>query len=509
MSSAATTGEAAAGPQTGLTRSVVRGSAWLMVNTAVMRLVALGTQVALGHLLTDADYGLYGMAMAVAAIVGVFRDGGVRQVLIQRHGEYERLAGPVFWMGAVFAVASGAALAALGPVVAKATGEPRMTELLLIVAAAQTVGALGAPLSAKLQIDMRFAAYSLLATVTGAVRYAGQVVLAVMGLGASAFVWPMVPAGILDLLVPLFLLREKPWKRRADVASWPGLFRSTGWVLAGAAGLAALNIGSSLVIGLFVAKEVVGVYYFAFQLVAQVGMLLGNNLNQVLFPAFSRIAGEAERKREAVVKVLRQVTLLASPACLGLAAVAGPLVRLIWQNKWDGAVTPIMIIGFVFPMNIILSVPLSVQQARGDFRGWALSLVGLSGVALGSAAWAAWATGTAEGITFWSGVATAGASLAYTAWCLRGSGVAVRRTLGAIAPGWGLSCAAAAGAVALDRALLSGAPALVRCIAAGCVFSGAFGLLVRGVVPSHLAEALSLLPRSVREPARAMLRLRG
>lgn len=495
------------GTPASLTKSVVGGSVWMIANSIVMRVVSLFAQIALGHLLTKADFGLYGMAMSIAAVLTVLRDGGVRQLLIQRQKEYETLAGPVFWMGATFSVITGLLLLAAGPIAAARSGEPEVAILLYLLAISQPIGALGSTLTAKLQIDMRFAAYSVSGAAGGFVRSVGSILLAWFGFGARSFVIPMIPAAVLEFLIPCLLTREQPWRRRPNIKLWPSMLARTSWVMLGAGSLAAFNIGTSIVIGVFVSKEIVGVYFFAFQIVAQVGVVLGNNINYVLFPAFSKIADDPARKQLAVRKALRQTMLLAAPFSLGLAAVAPALLVFIWHDKWLEAIWPTIISSAAFPIYIILAVPQASQQSRGLFRQWALSLTALCILTLTAAGIGAYVTGTVVGITLISGVVTAIAGLIYTLAVLRSIGVGFGATLAAIMPGWIIAMMAAGAAIWADDAYFASLPAWVRVGISGSLFSVLFGLTARVVVPSHLGEAVDVLPARVRPWARRLLLL--
>lgn len=496
-------------PSPSLTRSVVGGSAWMIANSVVMRVVSLLAQIALGHLLTKADFGLYGMAISVAAVLAVLRDGGVRQLLVQRQKEYETLAGPVFWMGAAFAIVTGLLLLVSGPIAAARSGEPEVAILLYLLAIAQPIGALGSTLTAKLQIDMRFAAFGMAGAAGGFVRYAGSILLAWLGFGARSFVLPMIPGAMLEFLIPCLLTREQPWRRKPNFRLWPSMLASTSWVLLGAGSLAAFNIGTSIVIGVFVAKEIVGVYFFAFQIVAQVGVVLGNNINYVLFPAFSKIVDDPARKQQAARKALRQTMLLAAPFSLGLAAVASPLLVLIWHDKWIEAIWPTIIASAAFPIYIVLAVPQASQQSRGLFRQWALSLVALAVLTLTSAGIGAYVTGTVVGITAISGTTTAIAGLVYTLAVLRSIGVGFGAILASIIPGWTIAIGAAGLAVWADDAYFSALAPMLRVPIAGLIFSVLFGLITRVVVPSHLSEAVDVIPARIRPWARTLLLLPG
>ena len=118
------------------------------------------------------------------SLTTILKDGGVRQLLIQRgQSEFESLVGPVFWMAMAFNVGTGALLAAAAPLAAGLYGHAVIAPMLLVVAASISLSTPSAILQAKMTIDLRFGALARIAVGSAIVRYAGSVVLAWAGLG--------------------------------------------------------------------------------------------------------------------------------------------------------------------------------------------------------------------------------------------------------------------------------------------------------------------------------------
>lgn len=493
---------------TGLTTRVVRGSSWVMLSTAVSRVLSFGSQVVLGYLLSKHDFGVYGFAVAITAVITVLRDGGVRQVLIARPDEYPRLAGPAFWLSVL--LGSGLALALLViAVVLRVTSHPEVFWLLIVIASVQPIVAAAGVVSAKLQMDLRFGEFTTISTVSAGVRYVGTPFLAWAGLGPLSFVLPLIPASFVDLFAPWSLTRTSVRTDRNMVRVWRSLMGVSWWVVAGSAGIAAVNNGVPAVIAAIVPASVVGVYFFAQQIVVQLGILMGATLGQVLFPAFSRIKDETDRKRQASLRALRQIMMIAAPACTGLSAVIAPLELFIWHGKWADAIQPIIIMGFTYPMVIVVAVPMAVQQARSAFRAWCIGTVSTSLLSFIASGIGAKLWGTPSAIALCGGVATSVSYALYTVFALRPLGAKPARVLWALVPGWSLASIAAVVVLFGDRTFQAFWPPLLRVAACGCEFVLCYALLIRLTAPAAAGEAVNLLPGVLREPARGLLRFRA
>lgn len=496
--------------------TVVRGSFWLMGNSLITRGASFLTQIALGALLGKEDFGVYALAISVSALSAVLKDAGARQILIQRQREYSSLVGPVFWMAAAFNAATGAGLIALSPFVAQLYSRPELIALLAIIGISQPLSTPGAILATRLQIDLRFRALAAVSTVSAGIRYGGTVVLALLDFGPLSFVLPLPAVAVAEWALGAAFVRERPWQGRPTVSVWPKLLQTSYWLLLGSLGIAAYNTGASLVIGLFLPTAVVGVYFFAVQIVLQIGALVSANVFQVLVAAFAKISDDHRRAREGALRSLRQVALLSSVLCLAIVAGFPALEQLIWRGKWADATVIVQILGVLYPGTIVSSVGLAVAQANGCFRAYGLSLAWVASLSLSGAAAAGAISGSAWVIALSSGLCGCTGSLVVTIVCLGKKGIAPLFVLRAVAPSWLSGIAAAGMALALDAALCrlqvplpGNVRSLARLCGAGVVFGLAFVVPMRALCPGHLIEMVLAMPSRGRRLLQGMLLLTG
>lgn len=539
--------EAPAGPApaAAMGRAAFRGSFWMMFNALATRFASLGAQVLLGKWLAQADFGVYGVAMSMSALAGVLRDGGVRPYLVKEHARHEELVGPVFYIAMTFNTLTALVLAGLAQVSSFWTDDPQkahdVRNVLYVIAACQILNTPGAMLQAKLMGRMQFGIVSMLTGISAMIRFGGAVLLAGLfgeKLGALSFVLPLPVCALFEWAGFWWYNREKLWTRSPRLEMWAGMLTKTSWILLGSFAIAMINWGNNPALsGASKDLDLVAIYFFAYNIVAQVGILLSANVGQVLVPAFTRLVHEPERLRAGVLRAVRQIMLLAGPLSLGLAVTFPPLEKLLWHGRWERSADAVRVMGMLYPLTVSLAVPLSLQQAMGRFRAWALGmiLVGVLtvGAALGVGLWyhaqvgtlpaeatfgddpaglaaaqAALATRTvwATRVALAAGVLGSLAALGYAAVILRDAGAKRRQTIGSALPAWLLSLIAAAPVMWLDSHTFLPWPALPRFLVTGTIFVALFALLARVVIPSHLRELMATMPARVRPfLARALL----
>ena len=157
------------------------------------------------------------------------------------------------------------------------------------------------------------------------------------GLGAYSFVLPLpVAAGIKAIIfwwkAPLPI---RPGHRRLQYRHLVG---SGLMVLSTRVMIAAVNQGDYIVLGLLASQSVVGVYFFAFRLAAQPLQMLAGSFGGVLFPAFRQLENDPARQMDAALRASRILAYSITPVCFLQAAEAGPLLHLMFGNRWNGAV---------------------------------------------------------------------------------------------------------------------------------------------------------------------------
>lgn len=355
-------------PPESLGARTARGFVWLLAQTVGGKLINIGGQVVLAWLLRPADFGRVGLAYTVSAFGGLLMYAGVREILVQRQEHFGRWVNAAFWLSLVLGIASAVVMAVTAPVVARIYGAPEVTGLVMVLAANSAVSALATVPEALMRIRLLFrmqAVSGFLATVatTGLSiliawrwnwgAYAFVVPLLVVSIARTAALWAMLPA---------------PVRARPQVRRWKYLIGDSGLLLGFALCSTITLQGDYVLLGLLHTKEAVGYYFFAFNLSTQTVQLLGMNLAGVLFPALSRMKEEPKRQAEAFLSALRVLTYVGVPACFIQAALAEPVMRLMFHPKWEPAIAVVQVHSVGMAWLLYGWQAGALMQAQGRFR---------------------------------------------------------------------------------------------------------------------------------------------
>jgi O-antigen/teichoic acid export membrane protein len=342
----------------------------MLCASGVSRFLGFVCQLALAWFLTKRDFGVYAIAISLSVILTVLRDGGLPMVLEQKGRGFAEFAGPALWLMFLINGATGLAVFLIAAPAARYYAIPELEDVIRLFGASVPLCVLPSILVLRLSVDQRFRELSLILMVSAVARYGLLFAFAAGGYGARSFVLPQLIGSLLDTALLWHATRHTHWDWRPKIRYWRELFASGRWVTLGTFAIAISNSGAYFILGKYLPSETLGVYFFAFQLIVQLGMLLGDNAYQVLFATFVRMDWNLERIRQAVRKALQVVVVGGAAVSLGIAAVYDPLESLLWHGKWSAAGPLVDVLALVWPAVAMISVLRAVQMAVGHFRQW-------------------------------------------------------------------------------------------------------------------------------------------
>ena len=111
-----------------------------------------------------------------------------------------------------------------------------------------------------------------------------------------------------------------------------------------------------------------GVYMLAFTIASSPGLLLGNVINSIAMPAFSRVKHDPDLLKNAMTRALRVVSLILMPMCGLMIALARPLVLTVYGAKWEASAKVLSILALYGAVSIICILFANVLTSLGKAK---------------------------------------------------------------------------------------------------------------------------------------------
>ena len=349
-----------------LRRSTASGFLWLMVQSLSGRVATFFSQIILAKFLLPQAFGQIGLAYTVTALVSVFISFGVDDILLQRLRALDLWVTPAFWSSLGLALIGMTLMLLAAPAAASIYGSPGLVGLIAVLAVSVPLSALSTIPVVKLRVAMDFrfvATYTAVETV--AVQLA-SIILAFGGFGAYSFVIPLPVAAAVKAAV---FWRKAPTRIRSRYRRWQFTYiiRNGFILLATRIVIETVNQGDYVVLGLMTTSASVGIYFFAFRLAAQPLRMLAGNFGTVLFPALTQLRADPTRQVRAALQASRILAYTVTPVCFLQAALAGPVLHLMFGARWNGAIPLVQVLSLGLPGDAIAWIAGALLVARREF----------------------------------------------------------------------------------------------------------------------------------------------
>lgn len=351
-----------------LRSSVMRGVTWLFLASLIAKIMGIATLYVTGLLLSKQDFALYAIAIAWGEILGFLRNGGMHKILIQRGRSFKWLFPDVLTLSWGINVFWLLVLVAAAPFIAESYGAPEVLALLLVIALSIPAWTIGTLLQSKLAIDRRFGVLSTMSVYSALVRNGGIIALAFLGFGPMSFAIPLVAAALFETLYLYFKTGVSCRPKMPRLRMVRPLVRDSAWIMFGMLAMALAVNGDYMVIGILEEKEILGVYFFGFQLTVAIFTMITRSLWAVLTPSFASMNTDRSRQEYAFLRALEMSALMIFFISLAMTAVAEPLVHWVWSGKWDEAAPVIQIIAATAIPRVVSPLCRSLLEARGLWR---------------------------------------------------------------------------------------------------------------------------------------------
>ncbi|HWB42334.1 MAG TPA: lipopolysaccharide biosynthesis protein [Gemmatimonadales bacterium] len=353
------------GAPPGLTQRAIGGMFWTFSGTGVQVVVQLVAIMALGRLITPAEFGLMGAATVVVACSQIVSQIGVGPAIIQRRDLETAHLRVAVTLSATLGLLLGAIVWFGAPAIAAFYRMPELVPVLRAVAFLFPLDGLNTVARSLLTRQLRFRLYVALDAGSFIVGYAVTgVLLAWLGFGVWALVGAQVAQVTLRTVV-MYIATRHPLRPSLD---WPAgrdlLSFGFGHSMAQIGTLIAQQ-GDNLVAGRWLGAEALGVYGRAYNLMVMPATAFGRIVNRVLFPVMSQVQDERDRLANAYERTLAIVALASLPLSAFLWVVAPELIPVVLGPAWGAVVLPFR----MFTISLLFRMSSKVSDATTKAAG--------------------------------------------------------------------------------------------------------------------------------------------
>lgn len=347
-----------------LRNKVFSGLIWKFAERMLAQGVSFAVSVVLARILTPNDYGLIAMVLVFISLADVFVNSGFSTSLIQKQDATEEDFSTIFWSSLFCSCIIYAILFFTAPLIANFYNEKSLILLIRIFS-------IRIPLSVYNSIQHAYVSNNMLFKKFFYSTFFGTVISGIVGIAMAYMgvgVWALVAQYFVNTIMDTIILAiTVPWhptlsfskKSAKELMSY-----GTKILLADFSGNFFGQL-RSLIIGKFYTSADLAFYNKGQQLPSLITTNISSTVMTVLFPALATEGENIVKIKEMTRKSTKVLTYLIFPLLIGLAAVAEPLVILLFTEKWIDCIVYVQLLCLSSAIGLLGTISLQTIKAIG------------------------------------------------------------------------------------------------------------------------------------------------
>lgn len=349
-----------------LDKKVRRGTLWSALNTLILRIANFSSTVVLARTVFGPHaFGLYAASMVILNLLLSANEMGVSLAIVRWEGNVRKFAGTVFTLSVASSTLLYGALYGAAPVLARMLGSPDATGMVRIICLCVIIDGLTCVQLAVLTREFAQRRIFVVQTLNFVVSTGVTFWLAFSGVGPDSFAWGSV-AGCSAALVAATIASPFLVLPGWNIRQARRLLRF-GLPLAGAS-LLLLGVYNvdSVVVGSTLGPVALGLYALAFNISSWPVRATSEAARRISFAGFSRLAGSSQALADGFTRVIGLAAAVAVPPCVILSTLAGPLIRLLYGERWVSAAPVLVLLCALGLMRVIYELSYDCLAAVGQ-----------------------------------------------------------------------------------------------------------------------------------------------
>lgn len=340
------------------------GAKWQMLQKATLQPLQLLFSMVLARLITPAEMGILGLTTIFFAVAAQLASAGFGAALVRKIDRTEEDINTMFWFNTGMSFLMALCLFLAAPWFAEFYNQPDLKLLTRISAGMMFLNSFAGVHWTLYTCRRDFKTPALIHGGVAILSMPVCLTLAYMGWSYWALLAQGVFSGVVQLIIVWCV---SPWKPRL-VFSWRSFRELFGFgsklAVSGLLFVLYTNI-RTFIIGKFYSPADLGLYNRGEHVGAMVPNTVGGMLDSISYPILSTVQNDDERLLSAYRKYICVSTLVLTWGSLLLCALAEPLVRVMYGEKWLLCIPFLQVVSLNYALNHIGIINLNLLKVKG------------------------------------------------------------------------------------------------------------------------------------------------
>lgn len=347
-----------------LKHKAVNAVLWRIAEQGGKQAIYFVVSVVLARLIMPDQFGMVAMLTVFTQVANVFIDAGFSDALIRKNNRTDEDCCTVYWFNIVVSIICYLVLFIGAPLVSDFYAMPQLTAILRVSSLSLIIGSVAGVQRTLLQAEMDFKTltkFNLLGVLLSGIV---GIILAYLDFK----VWALVFQGLtMTAVTTICVFTRTEWhpKLQFSKQSFKEFFGFGSKLFASGLLDAIYSNIYSIVIGKVYRASDLAFYNRAHTLGHFTSSLPTNVLHSVTYPALCKLQEDDSALKNGYRRMLKITAFIIFPLCLGMGAVAYPLINVLLTKTWIYTATLLSIMVFSLMWYPIHSINLNYLVVKG------------------------------------------------------------------------------------------------------------------------------------------------
>lgn len=365
----------------GYQSKVLSSVSWMTLFRGITRGLTFIRLAILGRILTPTEFGFFGIASLLLALLEILTETGINVFLVQQKAHIDKYINSAWVVSILRGTVLALAILLSASFVSDFFNSPGAYPVLILTAFVPFIRGFINPAIISYQKDLLFNKEFRFRTILFVVDVLISVIAGFITKSAISFVYGLIGSALVEVALSYLLIPLRP-KIRFEWNKVKYIVNKGWWItLSGIFTYAAEN-GDNFIVGKIMGSASLGIYQVAYKFSTLPISEITVVVNQVIFPVFSKFANDKKRLQSAFIKVTVTTGVLSLLLGGAILVFARPIITIVMGTQWDEAIPAVQILALYGILRTLFGnfAPLYLAMGKQNYvaQMTAARLVGLA-----------------------------------------------------------------------------------------------------------------------------------
>jgi len=323
----------------------VKGISWIGALRGVTRGLSFVRVLILARLLTPSQFGLFGVASFMLALVEVLTETGINIFLVQREGTIDKYLSSAWIVSIIRGFVIFLFIVISSPIVAGFFNAQDALGLLLLISIVPLVRGFINPSIVLFQKELNFNREFYFRGVVLTFEVLVSIVLVYLLKSPAGLVIGLISSAFLEVVLSFAIVKPRPSFQFEKIRVFEVIHTGKWVTMSTIFNYLYQNVDDMVVVRILNTTSL-GLYQMAYKIAMLPITEVADVIARVTFPVYSKISGDATRLKSAFYKTVGATFLFSLPIVVMFIVFPEQIVLLILGDKWIGSVGAFQVLVF-------------------------------------------------------------------------------------------------------------------------------------------------------------------